>query len=405
MRFFSQRLNLLYAILLVDVVIGTAIGPVVPTFVQGPQHPELWLAVGNVLFLGVQLFSAPLLGRLSDGYGRRPVFILSALGTLAANLLLLLRRIGFYFGNRLSDGVTNGMYSAVNAALTDLSTPARLFRNLGLAGSIISLGFVVGPMLVGLLLTVFDVLPTQQATYVIRLAVGLAVLNVGLSWWLPETHLQPSGVRGAELRTELVRTLNPLTLWTRLQIKEAVSPGIRRLIMMQVVLTLSLGYHFYLIPYISLGALQLDGQGISYFFVFFGSLSIGINCLFFNFFGDRINQQRAIGWLALGGVPVLAGYGLVGSSQPLLYGVVVLDCLTLSLIPGLLEGLLAQRTTPADRGEVLGLNQAFQGIASFLTTLIYGALSLWDLRAPWGWFTICLAVVAILSRKHQQNID
>ena len=61
---------------------GAAVGPVLPEFVRGLPQPQLWLSVGTGLFLGVQLFSAPLLGRLGDGYGRRPIFIVSAVGTL-----------------------------------------------------------------------------------------------------------------------------------------------------------------------------------------------------------------------------------------------------------------------------------------------------------------------------------
>lgn len=84
----DYRLRLLYAIILVDVVAGAAVGPVLPEFIRGLREPQLWLSVGTGLFLGIQLFSSPLLGRLSDGYGRRLIFIFSAVGTLFANALL-----------------------------------------------------------------------------------------------------------------------------------------------------------------------------------------------------------------------------------------------------------------------------------------------------------------------------
>src|SRR6476646_11772100 len=117
----DRRLPLLYAIILVDVVVGAAVGPVLPDFVRGLRQPQLWLSVGTGLFLGVQLFSAPLLGRLGDGYGRRPIFILSAVGTLLANALLLPVRASLYLVNRVSDGLTNGMYATVRSAITDIS--------------------------------------------------------------------------------------------------------------------------------------------------------------------------------------------------------------------------------------------------------------------------------------------
>lgn len=397
----TRQLWLLYAIILFDVIAGAAIGPVMPEFVRGLPEPQLWLSVGTGVFLGVQLFSAPLLGRLSDGYGRRPILIVSAVGTLLANLLLLPVRAGLYFVNRASDGLTNGMYATVRSAITDISPPERLFKNLGVEGAIISLGFVLGPMAAGVLLTTLHVPPTQQAAYVVGLAVVLATLNIGLSLWLPETHQQRNGVRGAELRKELALSVNPLTLWARLQAKDAANPGIRRIVLTQVALTLSTGYYFYFVPFMSLGELHMDARAISYFFMFFGALSVGLNYVFYTYFADRINQRRAIVWLAALGTPVLAGYGLVGASRTALFVLVFLDCLTLSLIQGLLEGLLARRTTEADRGEIFGLNQAFQGLASFTSTIVFGALSVLDLRLPWMWFALCLAAVAWLARNRE----
>jgi DHA1 family tetracycline resistance protein-like MFS transporter len=390
----NPRLALIYAVILLDVIVGSAIGPIMPEYVRGLPEPQLWLSVGTGLFLGIQLFSAPLLGRLSDGYGRRPILIFSAIGTLLANALLLPVRTGLYFVNRGSDGLTNGMYATVRSAIRDISSKDDLFKNLGIEGAIISLGFVLGPMASGLLLTTLAVAPAQQAAYVAALAVSLAAVNVLLSFSLPETHLQRSGVRGAELRAELGRSLNPLTLWARLRAQDTPVRGLRRIVLMQIALTLSTGYYFYFVPFISLGEQQMNAREISYFFMFFGALSIGLNYVFYTFFADRINQQRAIFWLAALGVPVLAAYGLMGSSRVGFYVLVTLDCLTLSLIQGLLEGLLAQRTTETNRGEIFGLNQALQGLASFATTLVFGGLSVLDLRLPWAWFAVCLSAVA-----------
>jgi MFS transporter, DHA1 family, tetracycline resistance protein len=392
-----MRLRLLYAIILIDVIAWAAIGPVMPVFVAGLAQPQAWLALGTALFLGMQLVSAPLLGELSDRVGRRPVFIVSAIGTVLAAALLLPVRRTWFFVNRVSDGLTNGMYAAVRSAITDLSAPGELYRNLGIEGAIISLGFVIGPLVSGLMLTVFDVAPPAQTRAVVLLTVGLALLNVGLCWVLPESHPNPTGLAPGALRATIRRALNPLDLWQRLRRFDDASGRLRRIVIAQLALTLCLGNYPYFVPYLSAGPQRMSARDISLFFMYFGALSIIINYVFYTYLAERLNPRRALVVLALLGVPVLMAYGLTGTSRPAMYVVATIDCFTISLISGLLEGLLARCTTDENRGEIFGLNQAVQGLASFGTTLVFGALSLVDLRLPWAWFALCLATVAGLA--------
>ncbi|CCG98913.1 major facilitator superfamily MFS_1 [Fibrella aestuarina BUZ 2] len=403
--FNDRRLLHIYAIIFLDVVVGSIIGPVLPEFVRGHTQPQLWLALGTSLFLGVQLVSAPLLGKLSDAYGRKPIFRLSALGTFLADCLLLPVRMGTYLANRLSDGLTNGLYATVRSAITDISPKEALFRNLGIEGAIISLGFVIGPAIAGLLITTLNLTePVEQARYVVMMAVGLSGLNVLLSFLLRETHpndgaANTRGVLWTDLKVALAQSLNVGSLLARLRQKEREHPGLLNLVLMQVALTMAVGYYNYFVAYVSLGTLQMNATDISYFFMYFGGLSVAISYGFYGFIADRINQQRWIFWLAAVGAPVLASYGLVGTSRVWLYVIVTIDCFTYSLIQGLIEGLMAQKTTDTDRGEIFGLNQAMQGLASFGTTLVFGALSIIDLRLPFAWFAACLVVVAWLARK------
>ncbi|GAB2518102.1 tetracycline resistance MFS efflux pump [Spirosoma aerophilum] len=397
----NRQLLHIYAIIFIDVIVGSAVGPILPEFVKGLERPQLWLAVGTALFLGMQLFSAPLLGKLSDGYGRRPIFIVSAIGTFLADCLLLPVRVGYYFANRVSDGTTNGMYATVRSAITDISPKENLFKNLGIEGAIISLGFVIGPAVSGLLLTTFDVAQGDQARVVAIMAVTLSSVNMILSWTLRETHPNPPGITTAALKTELANSLDVHTLWTRLLAKDRQYKGLKILVLMQLALTFSTGYYFYFVTFASFGALQMDAKAISYFFMYFGGLSVVISYVFYGYIADRINQRRGIFWLALLGAPILGGYGLVGTSVLWLYILVTIDCLTLSLIQGLIEGLMAQLTSDEDRGEIFGINQALQGVASFVTTVVFGSLSLIDLRLPFAWFGACLAVVAWLAWKRK----
>ena len=291
------------------------------------------------------------------------------------------------------------MYATVRSAITDISPKDQLFKNLGIEGAIVSLGFVIGPAVSGALLTLFNVVEGEQARVVVTMAIALSALNMLLSWTLRETHVNTAGqqIEVGELKAELINSLNVGQLWSRLIEKNRRHRGLKQLVIMQLALTLSTGYYNYFVTYVSFSALRLDAKAISYLFMYFGTLSIVINYVFYTYLADRINQRWAIVWLAGLSVPVLIGYGLVGSSLLWFYVLITVDCFTISLIQGLLEGLIAQRTTDQDRGEVFGINQAVQGLASFGTTLVFGALSLLDLRLPFAWFAACLVVVAWLA--------
>ncbi len=400
----DRRLILIYGIVLIDVIVGSAIGPVLPQFVRGLRQPQVWLSLGTALFLGVQLFSAPLLGKLSDSLGRRPLIITSTIGTLLANALLLPVRAGFFFANRFGDGLTNGMFATARSAVTDLSDKDAIVKNIGLVSTIISLGNVLGPMVAGLALTMAT-RGSGQAQIVIFLSLGLSALNVGLSFVFGETARDPTPFDRNQFREELLNALNVKRLRTKLTESDQERPGLRWLVILTLLFTLAQGYYTYFIAYVSTGPLRFNSTQISYFFVFFGGLSGLVNFVFFKYFVDKVNKKNVVIAMAAIGVGLHVVYANVGQLVWLLYATAAVDSLTISLLGGVLNGLVAQQTADGDRGEVLGITQALTGLASLITTLIYGGLSAFDVRLPFYWFALSLAALAILAQRIKDQIQ
>lgn len=103
-------------------------------------------------FAGMQFICAPILGGLSDRYGRRPVLLLSLLGfTVAYFLMAAASSLAWLFVARIISGLFGATFTAANAFIVDISTPEERPRLFGLTGAAVALGFVFGPAIGGLL--------------------------------------------------------------------------------------------------------------------------------------------------------------------------------------------------------------------------------------------------------------
>jgi len=399
----DKRIRLVLTILFLDVVIGTAISPIVPEFVKHLPYPSFMLGLGMGLFTGMQLFSSTILGVLSDKFGRRPMFMLSAAGTLFFNLVLFPMRASTYFINRAGDGVTNGIYTAINSAIADISPKEEYYKNIGFEGAAASIGVIIGPALSGALLAVLPFSEKINFQLLILVICTLAAFNFFLCWSMPETHQAlpetPHKFNVSELKTVVSENIDPRKLWAKITEKASNRPVLKQLVVMRFLLALSMGYYFYYVNYLSLGALQMTPVAIAYNFMYFGAVNVLSTYLFFTFWAEKLNKRRAIFVLSLLGVGIHIWYANVGTSVFSVYAVTTVDCFTLSYIGGLLEGMLASQTTDTDRGEIFGISQGLNSLANFLTTIIFTLLSLISPEMPFYWFGAAIAVVAYMGLK------
>jgi DHA1 family tetracycline resistance protein-like MFS transporter len=103
----------------------------------------------------MQFFATPILGQLSDRYGRKPVLALSLAGTALGYLLfatgIVIKNIPLLFVARALDGITGGNLSVAQASIADVTEPSERTKNFGLIGAAFGVGFIVGPFLGGVL--------------------------------------------------------------------------------------------------------------------------------------------------------------------------------------------------------------------------------------------------------------
>jgi MFS transporter, DHA1 family, tetracycline resistance protein len=133
-------------------------------------------------YAAMQLLGAPVLGRLSDRFGRRPILLLSIFGTFLGFLLLgFATTLWMLFASRLIDGITGGNLSVAQAYISDVTEPKDRAKGLGLIGAAFGLGFIIGPATGGVLSKWGYDIPAFVAA-------GLAFINLVLVFfWLPES--------------------------------------------------------------------------------------------------------------------------------------------------------------------------------------------------------------------------
>ncbi len=141
---------------MLDVVAMGIVVPVLPTLIEEFAGSNARAGVINGVFIalwaGMQFVASPIIGSLSDRFGRRPVILLSTIGLGADYVLMALApNLGWLAVGRIAAGVTSASFSAIYAYMADITTPEHRTRGYGLIGAAFSAGFVAGPLLGGML--------------------------------------------------------------------------------------------------------------------------------------------------------------------------------------------------------------------------------------------------------------
>src|SRR5437667_867716 len=177
-------LLVIFITVFIDLVGFGIVIPVLPFYAEGTKFGATPREVG-LLFASysvMQLVFAPVLGRLSDKYGRRPVLLLSILGTSLGFLVLgLATTLWMLFLGRIIDGISGGNISTAQAYIADITTKEDRARGMGILGAAFGLGFIFGPAIGG-------ILSRWGINVPFLFAAGLALANaILLYFFLPET--------------------------------------------------------------------------------------------------------------------------------------------------------------------------------------------------------------------------
>ncbi|HEU4595883.1 MAG TPA: MFS transporter [Pyrinomonadaceae bacterium] len=177
-------LLVIFVTVFIDLVGFGIVIPVLPYYLESPRFQATPVALGLLLtsYSVMQLIFSPVLGRLSDRHGRRPVLLLSVIGTGIGFLLMgAATTLWMLFVGRILDGITGGNISTAQAYIADVTTPENRAKGMGMFGAAFGLGFIFGPAIGG-------VLSQWDISAPFYFAAALAFANAVLLYFtLPET--------------------------------------------------------------------------------------------------------------------------------------------------------------------------------------------------------------------------
>ncbi|MGI4833733.1 MAG: TCR/Tet family MFS transporter [Janthinobacterium lividum] len=149
-------LAFIFITILIDVIGLGVIIPVLPALIEqltgeGVSRASQYAGWLSFAYAGAQFFFAPVIGGLSDRFGRRPVLLASLLGLGCDYVFLALApTIAWLFVGRVLAGITGASFTTATAYIADVSPPEKRAQNFGLVGAAFGLGFIIGPVLGGL---------------------------------------------------------------------------------------------------------------------------------------------------------------------------------------------------------------------------------------------------------------
>lgn len=361
-------------IVFIDVLGFTVVIPLLPFYAQSLGAVPATVGALIATYAVFALFTAPLLGRASDRFGRKPVLLFSQAGSLLGFVMLALApSLTWLFIGRALDGLSAGNLLAARAYISDVTAPKDRSAAFGLIAAAFGFGYLVGPAGSSLLSVFGHQAPLWTAAALAAASMGVTILM------LPS--IRPTAPAAPPVRTaELIAT-----------------PGVMSRLVQWFAFLAAFGLFTSGLALFGERRFTWNGQPFGAFEVgialaWLGALGLIVQLLVLRRLVDRFGEARVV---HAGFVVAAAGYALLGISHdlPLLVVALSLGGIAASLLRPALLGLISNAVPSTRQGQVFGVTQSLQSIAMIASPLAAGAL----IHVGWltAWAMTCAGAMLV----------
>jgi len=292
-----KRVLPIIVIVLVDLIGLSIIIPLLPLFAARFGATPFTIGVLQATYPMMQFIGAPVLGRLSDRFGRKPILIISQFGTFAGFILLgFSNTLWLLFISRIIDGLSGANLSTAQSAITDSTTEKTRTQGLGLIGAAFGVGFILGPIIA------YIVLAASGGDYrtVAFTAAFFSLMSILLTtFWFHETHHDDEPVTASRK--------SPFSFQA---MRDALGrPAIGFLLLVMFFYQIAFGGYEQLFSLFTLTRLGMDATDTAGLFALAGIFIVIVQGGLIG----RWSRKKGDRWLVILGVSALA-IGLIGTS-------------------------------------------------------------------------------------------
>ncbi len=382
----------LWVLVLICVINSLGFGLIFPLLYQygkefGLTKQTLGLLMAS--FSIAQFFATPMLGALSDKFGRKPILVISLAGTFISFILFAEARcLLMLFASRILDGLTGGNISVAQAMVSDSSTAENRAKNFGILGSAFALGVVIGPAIGGVL-SKFGL----QVPFLFAAAVSLAGVLCSIAFLNETNNVEKKSI---EAPNYLQIFASIVTIHKQSIIGTAILTGF---FLTMAQLCMSIGFQVF-----STDVLNVNTFTLGCFFAAFGIVGICAQ-LGVPFVTRTFKSKSRI--LLISTVFCFFAMFLTGFANGFLIFAI---CLTVyGLFNGLrnpmLNAIIAENNSKSEQGKVMGINQSYASLGQILGPITAGLIGGWSVHAIFflsaGYILIALLFSIRLRQKQQ----